>query len=462
MKPILSYPHTAERIFNAPLMIAQAKMDAILAAVQAGLELPANAGLPEAALPEAALPGAALVGDRKQKRVADVTPEGIAIVPVTGTLVRRQYGMSAWSGLRSYMDIQEEVLDAATDPGVKGILLEIDSPGGEAGGLPDLMDVLEEARELKPIWAAASEDAFSAAYGIASMAERIYVTRTGGVGSVGVIAVHLDHSEWDKEQGLTYTIFRGGRFKAEHNSHEKLTDHATTTLQAEIDRLYGLFAGGVAQGRGMSTEAVMATEANLYFGENALEVGFADAVGTLEEAHEALVEHIRSQQQSLMGLHEESVRGTAALHPSLKEASMKAENEEQTAATAQAAVDECSTEHQEPVAEQSQAPAPDTQVLDLEKEAEKRGKDQALAYAKEVRQLCRLAGKPELADEFIEAETSTDAVRVALLDQAANEDEADRIVAGHDAPIGGTGGVDMHEVQQDAYARLEKAGAAQG
>ena len=437
MKHILSYPHVAQRLFNSPLMIAQPKLDAILAAAGRGFEPPVDAQG---------------VGGRRSERRYEVSTDGIAIIPITGTLVRRSSGLSAWSGMRSYGVIKEEVLDAATDPSVRGILLDVDSPGGEAGGLPDLMDVLAEARELKPMWAAANDDAFSAAYGIASTAGRLFVTRTGGVGSVGVIAVHLDHSEADRAEGLNYSIFRGGRFKAEHNSLEPLTDHAIGTLQAEIDRLYGIFAQGVAENRGMSAEAVLNTEAELYFGNNAVEIGFADEVGTIEDAHEALVEHIDNQDRSPAHfMKTKSTRGSAAPNPSQEEELMAKQQLEQPAATAEAAVEE-TTESS------ATAQEPTTQIVDLEKEAEKRGKNTALAYAKEVRELCSLAGKPELADSFIDKETSVEAVRTALIEQQADEDEAKEIVSAHETPVGGSGDIDMHQVQLDAYSRLAQAG----
>ncbi|WP_196302053.1 S49 family peptidase, partial [Ralstonia solanacearum] len=45
---------------------------------------------------------------------------------------------------------------------------------------------------VKPVWAVANDMAFSAAYALASAASRLFVSRTGGVGSIGVIAMHVD------------------------------------------------------------------------------------------------------------------------------------------------------------------------------------------------------------------------------------------------------------------------------
>ena len=280
-RPVASYPHIAQRLFSCPLMISRVKLEAILAAIGPRLGLVAGEAI--------AAPSGQ---ERRDRSRLQVSPEGIATVSITGTLVRRTSGMSAYSGMTSYSEISEDVMDAATDPAVRGILLDIDSPGGEAGGLPDLMDALSQAAELKALWAVANDEAFSAAYGIASCAHEIWLSRTGGVGSVGVIAVHLDHSQADQAAGLHYTVFRGGRYKAEHNSFEPLTEHANSTLQAEVDRLHRMFADQVAANRGISFQEILATEAELYFGEGALAAGFADHVGTFEQAHAALADRL--------------------------------------------------------------------------------------------------------------------------------------------------------------------------
>lgn len=388
----LHFPHLAARVFNAPLLVSPGKLDALLAVLG-----PRFLGQPGPAL--------ASYGEDQTKRLYDITPDGIAVVPISGTLVNRSSWISAASGLRSYGAIEEQVLEAATNPEVRGILLDVDSPGGEAGGLFDLVDVLYEAREMKPLWAVANEDAFSAAYGIASAAEQLYVTRTGGVGSVGVIAVHLDHSQADAADGLKYTVFRAGQYKAEHNSYEPLTEHAQGSLQAELDRLHTLFAEGVARNRGLSLEAVLGTEAQVYYGQAGVDVGFADRVGNFKEALEDLRAELSTNSLS---------RGGAAYHVEDKETNIMSEQKTPEAGTAQPA---------------------ENKVIDLDEAtrvARQEGQQAAMAYAKKVRQLCQLAQKPELADGFIDRELSVDQVREALLEAQAKADEALEVVTANE------------------------------
>ncbi len=265
-------PHLASRIFGTPLLVHRAKLDVILSALgpRLGIDSPIPADAKELL--------AAVPAPRPNMQGA----VGIAVIPIHGTLVKRTLGLEAASGLTSYQDIGAMLDAALADPSVTGILLDVDSPGGEASGSFELARRVREATAVKPIWAVANDAAFSAAYAIASSAERILVTETGGVGSIGVIALHIDQSVKDANDGYRYTAITAGRHKNDFSPHEPLTDTAKSELQSEVDRLYDIFVGHVAAMRGLPEMAVRATEAALYFGPNATAAGLADAVGTLE------------------------------------------------------------------------------------------------------------------------------------------------------------------------------------
>ena len=132
-------PHLATRLYNTPLLIQRAKLDAILAVL--GERVGWNG--PEAAVPMSA-----------PRIQADPAP-GIAVIPVHGSLVRRSLGVEAASGLTSYADIARQLDQALTDPTVQGIVLDVDSPGGEAGGVFELGERVRAAGAIKPVWAVA-------------------------------------------------------------------------------------------------------------------------------------------------------------------------------------------------------------------------------------------------------------------------------------------------------------------
>ena len=141
----------------------------------------------------------------------------IAVIPVYDSLVFRTLGLRALSGLTSYEDIRGRFREARDDSSVEGILFDIDSHGGEEAGLFDLVDEIHEARGEKPIMAVANEMAYSAAYAIASAADEIYLPRTGGVGSIGVVALHVDQSSYDAQKGFKYTYIYAGSHKIDYS-----------------------------------------------------------------------------------------------------------------------------------------------------------------------------------------------------------------------------------------------------
>ncbi len=370
-------PHIAGRVFDAPLLIARAKLDTIL-----GVLVPRLRG---ESLPFGAKP---VTRDYEVEN-------GIAIIPVVGTLVRRTIGLEAQSGLMSYGLIAERLDAALQDNAVKAILLDIDSPGGEAGGVFDLADKIFSARKVKPIWAIANDEAFSAAYAIAAAADRIYLSRTGGVGSIGVIAVHLDQSVAEADAGLKYTAIYAGEHKNDLSPHEPLSDPARAQLQTEVDRVYSLFTETVARMRGLELAAIKETEAALYFGEQSMAAGLADRIGTMGDALSDLTKKI-------------------ARPPILTSQTLKRKETPMTENTQPA-------EDMDPDMES----IPDLTALkaDLKKEAT----TEAMAYVAEVTELCQLAGVSDKAAAFITKAVPAAEVRKALLETRAAQADATAI-----------------------------------
>jgi len=120
----------------------------------------------------------------------------------------------------SYQGIKFSLLSAQADPQVRGILLDIESGGGEAEGGFDLTDLIYRMRSLKPVWAISNGQAFSAAYAIAAATNQVWTSRTGGVGSVGVWTAHMDVSKEMESMGRKITMVRAGKYKAEYSGFE--------------------------------------------------------------------------------------------------------------------------------------------------------------------------------------------------------------------------------------------------
>ena len=203
-------PHLASRLFGTPLLIHPPKLDVILSVVGPRMSLATVSDMPP--MDMAAF----------QRPARTATPEGIAVIPIHGSLVKRALGMDAASGLTSYSEIASMLDAALADPQVRGILLDIDSPGGEASGSFELSRRVREVAAVKPVWAVANDAAYSAAYALAASAQRLFVTETGGVGSIGVIALHVDQSVKDAKDGYRFTAITAGAHKHDYSPHEPL------------------------------------------------------------------------------------------------------------------------------------------------------------------------------------------------------------------------------------------------
>lgn len=219
---------------------------------------------------------------QKDRRAYQLTESGIAIIPVQGTLMKKSGTLWGWSGCSSYEGITEQIQAAYLDSAVRAIALDIDSPGGETHGAFELSDFIYSLRGPKPIHASANDLAASAAYAIASACDRIYVTRTGAVGSIGVYSMHVDQSGYDEQAGFSYTYIFAGDKKIDGNPYEPLSRSAKKDAQSEVDRQYGIFVNAVARNRNTSTNSIIDTQAGVYFAERAVPL-LADEVGTLEE-----------------------------------------------------------------------------------------------------------------------------------------------------------------------------------
>lgn len=263
-EPSLVAPHLAQRF--------EACMDALAASADLSA-LPTHSG-----------PGNfwTELGETRSARLRPyVVEQGVLLVPIKGALLHGfpyQYADLA----TGYEYIDQAIMRGLSDADVKGIALIVDSPGGMVAGNFDLVDKIFAARGEKPMRAIAAEAAYSAAYSIASAADSIVVTRTGGVGSIGVVTMHADFSKALHDAGVKITFIHAGKHKVDGNSVEPLPDDVKARIQNRVDSLRDMFVELVARNRGLAADAVRSTEALTFTAQESLTEGLADRVGALE------------------------------------------------------------------------------------------------------------------------------------------------------------------------------------
>jgi len=226
----------------------------------------------------------AAIGSRRNGAM-DEQRGGVLVLPIVGTITQRAGLMSEWSGGVSAEKLGAQFDKAMDSADIGTIVFDVDSPGGEVSGIPELAAKIYEARGKKKVIAVANSLMASAAYYIASAADEVVVTPSGLIGSIGVLHVHAEYSEALDDAGIKVTITRAGKRKAEVNSYEPLTDGAAARMQEMIDDYYEQFVAAVAEHRGTSPEAVRVGygQGGVLTAARAVSAGLADRVATLEQ-----------------------------------------------------------------------------------------------------------------------------------------------------------------------------------
>lgn len=302
----ITLAHIADKIINRPLLIHPGKVPLILQALSGRLSVDVQESVDPQLIDEVSKVGtpqsSRFVGTALERTEGGYqralpykrTEDGVAIVSTIGSLVNRGAWIGAYSGMVSYEGIKHQMESAARDPRVKSIILDLESPGGEAVGMNDAAGVVASVARQKPVTAIVNGMAASAAYGLASQASRIVTSETGISGSVGVVLVHADYSKFLDEKGIATTLIYAGAHKVDGHPFGPLPDSVADDLQAEVDNYYSMFVSLVAKGRaGMSTADVRKTEARTYVGASAVDVGLADEVSTFEKVFAAATRDAR-------------------------------------------------------------------------------------------------------------------------------------------------------------------------
>lgn len=261
------FSHLSSLVFNKPLMVTQDYAETIAVVLSDRLNLDVE--------------GLQIKSDAKDQREA-TTNKGVAVIPIVGSMSHRSTGIEAMSGMTSYTTLQKQFDAAFNDPNVGSILMDIDSPGGSVAGAFDFRDYLMSKKGTKPVYALARDAMCSAAYLIGSTADKVYATQTARVGSIGVVAMHTDASGKMEKEGLKPSFISAGKFKTAGNPYEKLEGDKLKYLQDSVDESYDMFINAVADARGIDKKVIRDTEARVYGGKKAVEIGLADGIRTYE------------------------------------------------------------------------------------------------------------------------------------------------------------------------------------
>jgi len=283
----MSIDHILSSITNTPLMITPDKLAIIMDVLKQKQPLSIDFGKIQIAGNAGAPPSAALL-PTPARQAHGAAGLGIAVIDVCGSLVNRQ--APGDSGIANYRNIRQSLSEAANDTGVGGIIIDFDSFGGMAAGADRLARDIRAAAAVKPVYAYVDTAAYSAAYYLAAACSKIILAdNDSGVGSIGVIAIHRDQSAKNEKDGYKYTAIFSGSRKTDYSPHGPLSDDLAAELQASVDKTRLVFATAVAGFRNLQVDDVLATEAGVYHGMDAVRMGLADEVANFDETVAMLI-----------------------------------------------------------------------------------------------------------------------------------------------------------------------------
>lgn len=371
-----------------------------------------------------------LKADRFEVSGPDGHPVGVAqnligVINLSGAMVNRPMPGPSGSGPVSYAAVRDTFDELLNDDAVTSIILRLDTPGGMASGCFDLVDHIFEARGRKPVYALVDDHAYSAGFALASACDEIWISRTGGVGSVGVVCYHHDWSGNNAQIGLKVTPLFAGARKVDFDPNFPLSEEAHDEAMADLEDMRTMFVDTVARNLGMDAEAVRATEAACYRGQAAVGVGFATRLGTWHD----LIAHLGAAEAAPLpapGDPEQDDEAEAAAAPPVPDAAP---------APPAAVVENPAAALAAAVASSELPPALAVAVLRRPLQ-ERESAATAIEYATAVQDACAAAlrGDDTLAASFIEKNTDLDTVRAQLLSMKAEEGRSTQVVTAHPAP----------------------------
>ena len=183
---------------------------------------------------------------------------------------------------------------AFKNSGTKGVVLRINSPGGspvQAGQIYDEVRRLRAAYPDKPVYAVVEEIAASGGYYVAAAADRIYVDKASMIGSIGVIMEGFGFAGAIEKLGVERRVVTAGSNKDFLDPFEPLDPGQRAYAQSLLDDVHKQFIAAVKAGRGDRLKEVPDLFSGLVWtGSKAIELGLADALGTVDGVAREVIE----------------------------------------------------------------------------------------------------------------------------------------------------------------------------
>lgn len=209
---------------------------------------------------------------------------GVGVIEVVGTLLKGASPYEKLNGATDYNDLAMDIANAATDPKVRAVVIDVDSGGGMALGAPEIADMVAELAQKKPVVAHTSTIMASAAYYISAGASAVTASRSAIVGSIGTVAQVVDITGMLEKFGVKVETFTPDQSDLKTSSYPTvpMTDDQRAYLKDSVTRTNNEFMGFVSSHRAGIESGSM--RGQCFAGRDGICAGLVDAVGSFEDA----------------------------------------------------------------------------------------------------------------------------------------------------------------------------------
>ena len=235
------------------------------------------------------LSGSVGSSEEQQVHIMGEGPNKIVVVPLEGVILTHPQALSSSDGTITPDAVRKALTAVKDDSNVKGIILDIESPGGSAVASDQIFTIIQNfKKETKlPVVTLMNDTAASGGYFIAAATDKIVANPATLTGSIGVIATTFNVEEALGKLGVKEKVYKKGQYKDILSSFRDSTAEEDQIIDELLDDAYELFVDRVAQGRNMPREkALSLATGRVYSGRQAKEVGLVDTLGNLVEAIE--------------------------------------------------------------------------------------------------------------------------------------------------------------------------------
>jgi len=220
----------------------------------------------------------------KERSVQYVAETQVGVLSVKGPLTYIEYEAMCGEQNSSYQQVVDD-FDKLASMGAKTIVMDVDSPGGEAYGMMETGRYLRKQADQKGIHLVAYVDGLSAsaAFGLSVAAHEIVANPDAELGSVGVVVKLRNMNKAMNNMGVEDTYIYAGDSKIPFKEDGSFREDFLADIQYKVDALYQQFTEYVADMTGIDVGVVKSTQAKVLMAKDAVDIGFADKVMTRED-----------------------------------------------------------------------------------------------------------------------------------------------------------------------------------